>query len=158
MAAEAQRGTEEAPRLTLAVGALLVAATLALFAAAYAAGGLFGRAADEEPGAGDGRAVLAVEPSGTPDLTLHAGGVAFNASTLTVPADRPVLIRLENGDAGILHNIAVYRDAQASDLVARGRLFDGPRTRDYRFAGFPAGRYYFQCDLHPAMNGTLVAE
>jgi len=147
----------DAPRLTLLGGALMVAAALATFAGAYAVGGLFGRAADNKLDGGS-HVVAAIEPSGTPLLTVHSRNVAFDTDTITLPAGQPAQIRLENEDAGIFHNIAVYHDAQASDLVARGALFDGPRTRDYHFAGIPAGTYYFQCDLHPAMGGTLIAK
>lgn len=150
--------SSDPPRLTLLSGALMVAAALAVFGAAYAVGGLFGRGADSKLDGAGARAVAADEPAGTPLLTVRAKNVAFDTQAITVPADQPAQIRVENEDAGIFHNIAVYRDAQASDLVARGTLFDGPRTRDYRFAAFPAGTYYFQCDLHPAMSGTLIAE
>ena len=148
----------DTPRLTLLNGALMVAAALLVFAAAYAAGGLFGRDANGKLDGPGARAVAADEPAGTPLLTIRTKNVAFDTQTITVPAEQPAQIRVENEDAGIFHNIAVYRDAQASDLVARGKLFDGPRTRDYHFAAFPAGTYYFQCDLHPAMSGTLIAE
>lgn len=152
------RGPADTPHLTWLSGALMVAAALAIFAAAYGVGGLFGRAADDKAKDADTRIVAAEEPSGTPDLTLRAQNVAFDAKEIIVPAGRPAVIRLDNEDAGILHNIAVYRDAQVSELVTRGKLFDGPRTRDYRFEAFEAGTYYFQCDLHPSMNGVLRSE
>lgn len=152
----AVRGT--APRLTLPAGALMVLGALAIFAAAYAVATVYGRDSDRKVENVDALVFPALEPSGTPLLTVVARGVAFDTDRITVPADQPAHIRLDNIDAGIHHNIAVYRDRQASDLVARGRLFDGPNVRDYRFDGFSAGSYYFQCDLHPAMNGAFIAE
>jgi plastocyanin len=146
------------PRLTFLNGVLMIAAALAVFGIAYAAGGLFGRQADDKVNATDARIVEAEAPSGTPLLTLEARDVEFDTREIRVPANQPIHLRLDNKDAGILHNIAVYRDPQASLLVARGKLFDGPEARDYRFDGFSPGTYYFQCDLHPAMNGTLVSE
>ena len=157
MTARSDAHASDSPRLTPVGGALLVAATLAVFVVAYAVGSLFGRAADDTLDGAGARVVAAREPSGTPLLTVRAKNVAFDTREITLPAGQPVLIRLENEDAGILHNIAVYRDPQASELVARGKLFDGPRTRDYHFEGIPVGTYYFQCDLHPSMNGTLVS-
>jgi plastocyanin len=135
----------------------MLAGAAALFAAAYLVGGVFGRAADDKH---DGAAstIPAREPSGTPLLTVVAQAVAFDTTSIRVPAGTAARLRLDNEDAGIDHNIAVYRDRQASDLVQRGALFDGPKTRDYVFEPFPAGAYYFQCDLHPAMNGTLLSE
>ena len=153
-----QPAASDTLRLTLLSGTLMVAAALAVFAAAYAVGGIFGRDADSRLDGAGARVVAAEEPAGTPLVTVRTKNVVFDTQTITVPPEQPVQVRLGNEDAGIFHNIAVYRDAQASDLVARGKLFDGPRTRDYRFEGFPAGTYYFQCDLHPAMSGTLIAE
>ena len=144
-------------RLTFLNGALMVLAALAVFALAYAAGGLFGRQADDKV-ATDARVVEAEAASGTPQFTLAATNVAFDLRQIRLPANQPVHLRLDNKDAGILHNIAVYRDPQAAELVARGKLFDGPEVRDYRFDGFSSGTYYFQCDLHPSMSGSLVAE
>lgn len=147
----------QAPRFTLRTAALMLIAAAATFLVAYAVGGVFGRAADNKPGAAAARTMPALPPTGTPDVTVRAQYLAFDVTTITLPAGHPTVIRLENEDAGILHNIAVYRDARATDLVARGALFDGPRTRDYHVAPLPTGTYYFQCDLHPAMNGALEA-
>jgi plastocyanin len=148
---------DQAPRFTLRTAALMLIAAAATFLVAYAVGGVFGRAADTKLGAAEAHTMPALAPAGTPDVTLRAQYLAFDAATITLPAGRSAVIRLENEDAGILHSIAVYRDTRATDLVARGALFDGPRTRDYHVAPLPAGTYYFQCDLHPAMNGTLEA-
>jgi plastocyanin len=147
----------DAPRFTLRTAALMVIAAAATFLVAYAVGGVFGRAADTKLAGSESRTAPALDPSGTPDLTIRAQNVAFDAKTVTVPAGRPLVLRLENEDAGILHNIAIYRDARAAELIARGALFDGPRTSDYHFDPLPPGAYYFQCDLHPAMNGVVQA-
>ena len=33
----------------------------------------------------------------------------------------------------------------------------GPETKTFTGPALPAGKYYFQCDVHgPAMSGTLV--
>ena len=144
---------ETGARLTPRAVAVMLALALALFAAAYGIALLYGRAADDQ---GRAAAVAAEAVSGMGDVTLRAKNVAFDTDKLAAAADQPLVIRIENEDAGIYHNIAVYRDSGASDLVVRGELFDGPSTRQYRFDGFSAGTYSFQCDLHPMMNGTLV--
>lgn len=142
-------------RLTPRVAVLMFVAALAIFGAAYGVAGLFGRAANDTVSAD---VVAAVTPFGTPDVTLQTKNVAFNTQTITVKAGQPLHLRIENEDAGILHNIAVYADDAATVLVQRGALFDGPDERDFRFAPFPAGTYRFQCDLHPTMNGTFVVQ
>lgn len=136
----------------------MVAGAALLFAVAYLVGGLFGRAADDKLDGATAADAPAVAPSGTPLLTVLAKAVAFDTASIRVPAGTAARLRVANEDAGIYHNIAVYRDRRASDLIQRGALFDGPKTRDYIFQPPPAGTYYFQCDLHPAMNGELVSE
>lgn len=154
----ASRPSRNAPRLTARTLAALLGGALALFAAAYGVGTLFGNAADGKAPTSAGADVPAMTPSrDTPDASLLAKNVAYDQGEIRVPAGRPLLLRVVNEDAGIFHNIAVYRAAGAADLVTRGALFNGPRTREYHFAGFIAGAYYFQCDLHPQMHGTLVA-
>jgi plastocyanin len=34
----------------------------------------------------------------------------------------------------------------------------GPASIDYEIPAIPAGEYYFHCDVHPNMNGTVVVE
>ena len=158
MASDARPAADAEPRPSPLAGVVMVLAALAVFGVAYAVGGLFGRQADSTLGDLDARVVSAEEPSGTPMVTISAWEVAFDAREIVAPATQPLHLRLDNKDAGILHNIAVYRDPRAGELVVRGKLFDGPRVRDYRFEPIPPGTYYFQCDLHPSMSGEFRAE
>jgi plastocyanin len=135
----------------------MLAGAAVLFGAAYLIGGAFGRAADDKLH-GAPAVIPAAAPSDAPLQTIAAKGVVFDTTSIRVPAGAAARLRVANDDAGIYHNIAVYRDRQASDLVQRGALFDGPKTRDYVFDPFTAGTYYFQCDLHPSMNGSFIAE
>jgi plastocyanin len=32
----------------------------------------------------------------------------------------------------------------------------GVQSTTYQFRGLPAGTYFFQCDVHPDMNGAFV--
>lgn len=148
--------SDDAARLTARAALLILVATLALFVGAYSVAGVFGRAADR--GANQVGNVAAVQPFGTPDLSIEAKSVTFSTDAITVAAGRPLQLRLDNQDAGILHNVAIYRDSTVTAVIQRGALFDGPTTRDYRFDAFEAGSYYFRCDLHPSMNGTFIAQ
>jgi plastocyanin len=158
MAASSHSVAGPAPRLTIPFGGLMLLGALVIFGAAYLIAGVYGRESDRRVENLDALVVVAEEPSGAPLLTVLASRVEFDTRSITVPAGQPVHIRLDNEDAGIYHNIAVYHDEAATDLVARGRLFDGPKVRDYRFGGFEPGTYHFQCDLHPAMSGTFLVE
>jgi plastocyanin len=92
--------------------------------------------------------------------TITARNIAFDAKELRLPAGKPFAFDFVNADAGIPHNVAIYRSP--TDLAAplfKGEIFPGPATRRYQVeSGLPAGLWYFQCDVHPQqMNGTVVA-
>ncbi len=93
--------------------------------------------------------------------TLVASNVAFDTDTLTLPADRPVTVTLDNQDT-VPHNMSLYEteaDADAQDnALFQGDNVDGGASIDYDFTAPPPGDYVFQCDIHPAMRGTATAE
>lgn len=97
---------------------------------------------------------------GTPVATVQisANNLAFDKDTLTLPAGVLVGIEFNNQEA-VQHNVAVYNDSSLSQVIFQGDVFSGPRTRLYTFTS-PAqpGNYYFRCDLHPNMQGTLVIQ
>jgi plastocyanin len=112
-----------------------------------------------------GVALIAVSPAsegggasggGAPALTVTASGLRFDTSTINLVADQGTTIRLDNKDAGVQHNIAIYEDDSLQKLLFKGDLVTGPDSVDYRVPGLPAGTYYFHCDVHPTMNGKVV--
>jgi plastocyanin len=122
-----------------------------------AAGG--GPGGGGEPGGGgpggggeDGRAT--VEPS-----SVVASGLAFDTSTLTIPAGTPTTLQFENKDAGTPHDIAIYpSEADLSTPLFRGEIVTGPATTTYHIPPLQPGSYYFHCDVHPTMNGSVKVE
>ena len=90
-------------------------------------------------------------------VEVVAEGLAFDVDTITVPADTDVIIRLENEDQSIPHNISVYED-KGGETIFEGAVFNGRESRDYEFTSPAAGTYWFQCDVHPNMNGDFVTE
>jgi plastocyanin len=95
---------------------------------------------------------------GGPGATVVAKGIAFQPTEVTVPGGGQVTITFDNQDAGIPHNIHVFKgkDATAPSVFA-GPLVTGPAKQDYSFAAPPPGSYFFHCDVHPAqMTGTLT--
>jgi plastocyanin len=90
--------------------------------------------------------------------TEEAKGIKFLQPKLTVtPSGGKVAIHFVNGDAGTPHNIAVFRGANANaPVLFRGELVTGPGSADYTFTAPPPGTYFFHCDVHPTMTGTLT--
>ena len=95
---------------------------------------------------------------GTTQLDLVAINILFDTRTLAAPANSTVVVRLDNQDAGVLHNFSLYTDSSASEPIFEGDIFAGPESMDYGFTAPAAGSYFFRCDVHPdTMTGTFTA-
>ncbi|MFM8945075.1 MAG: cupredoxin domain-containing protein [Actinomycetota bacterium] len=88
--------------------------------------------------------------------TVIARGLAFDATTLELAANTATIITMDNQDAGVPHNIAVFADDTLATVLYRGDLVTGPTVVDYELPPLPAGTYYFHCDVHPTMAGDVV--
>lgn len=105
-----------------------------------------------EPGGGGG-SPGGGEPGGGP--TVVAQNIAFDTQTIELPPDVATTITFDNRDAGVPHNISIYSDESLGELLFQGELVTGPATIPYEVGPFPASEYYFHCDVHPNMNGTV---
>ncbi len=112
-------------------------------------------------GFGEGHSVTGghepVAPAG-PTTNIVAEGNAFDLEQITLEAGAQTSLELDNQDSGTSHNVSIYQDAEAKKVLFKGDLITGPETVTYEFKAPPAGEYYFQCDVHPDMNGTVVVE
>jgi plastocyanin len=130
-------------RLTLALGLLSLAALLAACSGATAA--------DVMP---------APVSSGGPSsdaVTVVAKDFAFTTPEITVPAGKAFELTLDNRD-GAPHNVAIYTDSSASTQVSVGEIFSGPGQRTQSVPALTPGTYFFRCDVHQNMTGTIVAK
>ncbi|MDP9343028.1 MAG: cupredoxin domain-containing protein [Actinomycetota bacterium] len=96
-----------------------------------------------------------VLPSGSNAVAVTAVNTTFTTDHLDVPASKAFDIMFDNEDLGIPHNVAIYTDSSATDALFVGQTFNGTATRTYHVPALPAGTYFFRCDVHPQMNGTL---
>jgi plastocyanin len=102
-----------------------------------------------------------IEPFEGQTVEVVAAGVQFDTDEITIETGGQVRVRLDNQDAGTPHNIAFY--VSDSDLTpvsegSVGTIFNGVAVDDTVFDVPDAGDYYFQCDVHPNMNGALIVE
>ena len=103
-------------------------------------------AAEEPPTEDDGS---------TGGVKISADELAFDTEKLMFSPSTPVSLIFENKEAQS-HNISIYTGSDASGAqVFKGEIFTGPVTRTYEIPALDAGNYYFQCDVHPLMNGEL---
>jgi len=86
--------------------------------------------------------------------------MAFDKTTLTVPAGSQININFDNKDEGIPHNFAVYTDSTATQSIFAGQIITGPATTTYTFtAPSQPGTYFFRCDVHPTtMIGDFIVQ
>ena len=103
-----------------------------------------------------GSAVDSGEGPGT-QVKVSAENIAFDTSEVTLKPGVRTVIHFENRDASnVPHNVAIYEDADADDPVFQGEIIPGGTDIDYEFTAPLRGEYFFQCDVHPSMNGTVV--
>ncbi|HEX7246901.1 MAG TPA: cupredoxin domain-containing protein, partial [Actinomycetota bacterium] len=99
------------------------------------------------PGGGEG---------GGEGVTVAAAALEFNTDTIELPADTPTTITFDNQEAGVPHNIAIYGDDSLGEVLFQGEVVTGPASVPYEVPALPEGEFFFQCDVHPTMTGTVV--
>lgn len=90
------------------------------------------------------------------DSTITSVDIEFDQTTLTAAAGESFTLALVNEDS-MPHNVAIYTESSASE-----ELFIGEYVTDdtivYEVPALEPGEYFFRCDLHPDMVGTLNVE
>jgi plastocyanin len=96
------------------------------------------------PGAPQGPVVTATDPT------------AFSPNTIELPAGQPGTITFDNEDPGITHNLDVYSDKDYTQSIAKTPDVTGVSSGQVALPALEAGTYYFRCDFHPVMTGTIT--
>ncbi len=95
-------------------------------------------------------------PTGS-SITLTAQHITWDKACIAAVAGKPIQITINNKDAGIAHNFAIWVDSSLKHRLFQTPNVTGPATKTFTAPALPPGKYYFQCDVHgPAMSGTLV--
>jgi plastocyanin len=116
--------------------------------------GIINNSGGEEAAAPAAQESAAPEEGGT---VLTASGLAWDNEALSTKADKPFTVTVSNEDT-VVHNFSIYEDDSLDKEFLKGDDVSPGATVDEDADALPKGKYYFQCDYHPAMNGTLTAE
>ena len=103
---------------------------------------------------GGGAAASASAPSDA-DATISAQSNKFDVASISLPAGEATKVFFRNLE-GVPHNVAIYTDASASDDIYVGEVVTNAAIT-YDVPALEAGEYFFRCDVHPDMKGTVVA-
>lgn len=90
-------------------------------------------------------------------IELGAANLEFTETELTFPADEEVVVAFDNPDSAP-HNLAIYADDTLDEDFFIGQNVEPGASTEYEIPALAEGAYYFQCDLHPTMNGRVIVE
>jgi plastocyanin len=88
--------------------------------------------------------------------TIVARDLKFQSSSIEVKAGSNIPIHFDNEDSAP-HNVAVYKDNSASSPISVGQIITSAKA-DQVIPALAAGTYFFRCDVHHDMTGTIVAK
>ena len=94
-----------------------------------------------------------VDPNGP---TIVAKDMKFASGPVEVKADANVTIHFDNQDSAP-HNVALFTDSSAASAISIGEVVSSGK-KDQVVPALKAGTYFFRCDVHHDMTGTIVAK
>ena len=91
------------------------------------------------------------------NVDLSANDLQFDASVIEAPAGEEFTITFTNMESQP-HNVAVDTE-EGGDEIVTGEVITGPdATTTITVPALEPGEYFFVCDIHTNMNGTIVVE
>jgi plastocyanin len=91
------------------------------------------------------------------NVDLSADDLQFDANVIQAPAGEEFTITFTNLESQP-HNVAVDTE-EGGDEIVTGEVITGPdATTTITVPALDPGEYFFVCDVHPDMNGTIVVE
>ena len=88
--------------------------------------------------------------------TIVAKDLKFQSTSVEVKAGQNVTIHFDNQDTAP-HNVAIFTDSSASTAISVGEVITSAKA-DQVVPALQPGSYFFRCDVHHDMTGTLVAK
>jgi len=91
-------------------------------------------------------------------VSIGAKDIKFDKAELEVPSGKPLAIEFDNEDSGVPHNIVIFDGSDAgAPALFTGKIVTGPTKVRYEVDPLKDGSYFFHCEVHPTMTGTVVA-
>jgi plastocyanin len=95
-----------------------------------------------------------VDPNGP---TVVAKDLKFQApTTIDVKAGENFTLHFDNQDSAP-HNLAIYTDSSAGSAISVGQVITSSKA-DQVVPALKPGTYFFRCDVHHDMTGTITAQ
>ena len=88
--------------------------------------------------------------------TIVANDMKFQTASVEVKAGENVTIHFDNQDSAP-HNVGIYTDSNASSAISVGEVVTSTKA-DQVVPALKPGSYFFRCDVHHDMTGTIVAK
>jgi plastocyanin len=132
--------------LTLLVGVILAACSSGTSTDGGASGAAGGSAA-----AGGGTVAVT---DGT--VEISAANLEFDAQVIQAPAGEAFTVSFSNEDSAP-HNWSLYTE-EGGEAIVQGDVIDGGTSTEIEVEALEPGEYFFVCDVHPDMTGSVVVE
>lgn len=93
--------------------------------------------------------------AGPPPQTVVAKNIAYEQKHLDLEAGADITVNFKNEDT-VPHNINFTVDQAGTQSFYKQDPLPGPISATYSFKAPKAGSYYYHCDVHPNMTGTVT--
>jgi plastocyanin len=98
----------------------------------------------------------AVPVPAVPEIAASSA-VSFETGQLVVPAGRPFDLVFNNKQAGVPHNVWIADSEAKQTLLFQGERLTGPAEITYHVPAITEGDFFFYCEVHPNMKGSVLA-
>jgi plastocyanin len=88
-------------------------------------------------------------------LTVVAKTIAFDVNEIVLKANSTITLTLDNQDPGIPHNLVILTSENGTKIFGQP-YFNGPAKETWTFTSPGPGTYFFHCEVHANMKGTVI--